>query len=256
MQQNLHSTTPTLAWDTTLDKTIQTYIAANPTGTAIFDADGTLWGDDVGDGFFHWLVSHQHLKSTNGNIINFSHYETLLNINKVDAYRFLVTVMAGLYTEEVSALAATYFKEKIAHKLYQPQLALIQQLKTSGYDVWIVSASNQWVVEAGAEYFGIHPANVIGIGTHLNNGVLTDQIIEPMSYAEGKVVCIKNIIKKIPNIVCGDSIADFPMLQYSSGLKIYIDHQQNDEVRNAAMLQNFHVQYFPYESSVQLTFKH
>lgn len=187
----------------------------------VFDADGTLWRDDIGEAFARWLIAEKKL--VNPAVADvFAEYERLCAIDKMVGYPYLVQIMAGIREQDLRTWAEAFAKDHVAKHAYQPQHTLIKDLQAKGADVWIVSASNQWIVEAGGHHLGIPADKVVGIRLAVKDGVLTDQVILPVTYRPGKVEAIQKYIGKTPILVAGDSITDYEMMVISSDVALVI----------------------------------
>ena len=101
--------------------------------------------------------------------------------------------------------------------------ATINLLREHEIDVWIVSASHKWIVEAGAQTLGIDGDHVIAVTTYVENGVLTGNAVHPVPYGAGKVQAINSTIGARPDIVVGNSIGDFEMLQLANQVSIVVN---------------------------------
>jgi len=93
---------------------------------------------------------------------------------------------------------------------------LISLLEKRGFDVWIISAGPEWVVEGAAKSFGVKPDRVIGMRAKLEEGKLTSQIEPPPTFRQGKVKAIEKFIGKKPLLAVGDSWTDAEMLEYAA----------------------------------------
>jgi len=84
-------------------------------------------------------------------------------------------------------------------------------------EVWIVSASPEIAVQTAMKRFRI-AGNLIALRNRMHNRVLSREIAEPQSIAQGKVDCIKTLVNadSRPLIGVGDSIYDLPMLEYAT----------------------------------------
>lgn len=226
---------------------IDAFLKTTPGGIAVFDADGTLWADDVGEAFFRWLVSERKLLNVDYAKDLWQHYETLLKIDHAQAYAWITQVMAGLREDDVNQWASAFFENHFVTRIYRAQKDLIKKLKQHGFVVWIVSASNIYVVRAGARHVGIEPDHVIGYQLAVSEKKLTSTLIEPTPYRAGKLEAIMQVIKKQPILIAGDSRGDKEMLESSQGLSIFIVHNKNSqkEMIDLGMQKNWLFQYFP-----------
>ncbi len=187
----------------------------NPTGgrrVAAFDADGTLWHDDIGEAFARWLVEGELLKTVDK--ASFWHeYESRVAESRIDGYTWVIQVMAGLEDADVRLwcrqLAAAWPNYRGAMK------GLVAGLQGEGFETWIVSASNRWIVHAAAPSVGIPQDRVLGIETQVADGVLTTRPLYPRPCNQGKVDAIQKHIGVRPVFAFGDSMGDFEMLAYA-----------------------------------------
>ncbi len=180
---------------------------------AAFDADGTLWSEDIGEAFMRWLVAGKLLTQVDCEGDVWTEYEQRVAESRIDGYTWAVQVMAGLTEEQVNTwcrqLAAAWPNYRAAMR------GLIAGLQAEGFETWIVSASNRWVVHAGAPHIGIPQDKVLGIETAVEDGLLTTRPIYPRPCNQGKVDAIQKHIGVRPCFAFGDSMGDFEMLAYS-----------------------------------------
>lgn len=203
---------------------------------AVFDADDTLWRNDAGEGFLKYLIAHKKLVNLPAGFDPFANYEALCAQNKWMGYPYATQVMAGMKVSEIQALAKDFFKT-FSQNIYPSQKALIQRLHAAGVDVWIVSASPQWLIEQGAPYLGVPANRVVGVRLAVANGLATPHIVPPMTFRQGKVEAIKQYIRKQPVYVSGDSITDFEMLQYASRQQMVINPKDKNAPEDNIFLQ-------------------
>ena len=105
---------------------------------------------------------------------------------------------------------------------------LLKLLQGRGFEIWVISGSNRWSVEAVCEPLGVRPDRIIGIDLVDEGGVLTDEIKEPVPVLDGKVAALRERVAGKPLIVTSDSTYDIPLFNYSSGLRILV-HSTNDQ---------------------------
>jgi len=137
--------------------------------------------------------------------------------------------MAGLYETDVQHWAAHFFHDHFLHRIFLPQKKLISDMFRTGFDVWIVSASCSWIIQACAVHFQINPSKVLAVTAEVENGIITDRIIRPVPYREGKVAAIKYYIKRQPDYVAGDSLGDREMLNYAKTLRMFIKKEEDQK---------------------------
>ncbi len=100
-------------------------------------------------------------------------------------------------------------------RIYNEIRTLITTMKQAGFQVWIVSAGPQWVVEGAARFFDVVPPFVIGMRTKIVQSRITTHIDPPPTYKQGKVAAIRRYIGKQPLLAVGDSWSDAEMLMHA-----------------------------------------
>lgn len=104
---------------------------------------------------------------------------------------------------------------------------LLKTLVESGFDVFIVTASPEWLIQTFALEVQLPRENVLGIRTVVDrDGRLTPQIAPPVTYREGKVAAIRTRIApggRRPVLAVGDAETDWEMLDEASHLAVLID---------------------------------
>lgn len=128
-------------------------------------------------------------------------------------------------------------------RIHEEFRRLMPALEAAGFDVWVVSATNQWTVETFAErIFGVPRERVLGNRVHMgDDGVLGDETCQPVLYRQGKVDIIAQEIGRQPALVFGDSFTDFEMMCDASELAVLVDCG-NKELRRQANERGFAIQ--------------
>jgi phosphoserine phosphatase len=181
---------------------------------ACFDADGTIWTEDIGEALFRWLSAGGLLSGIDPRRDPFdvwAEYEERVRKNRSDGYAWAVQCMAGLAETDVRRWCR---QMAVAWPNYRPEMVqLIGGLSKSGFEVWLVSASNAWIIEAAAPLVGAAPAHVLGIRVAVDSAKLTDRIVPPVTCGAGKVDAIAAHIGRRPDLAFGDSMGDREMLE-------------------------------------------
>jgi len=70
---------------------------------------------------------------------------------------------------------------------------------------------------------GLDEKFLIAAETRVINGVITDQVVTPLPYREGKRLCLeKSLNKTHPLLVAGNSMGDISMMEMASVLPLVI----------------------------------
>ena len=168
-------------------------------GVAVLDADGTLWADDVGEAFLMWQLENGVLDPDQEARIaaEWDGYERG-EVSELEIWTRAATCQQGLDTRAVQESAEQFFRDNFRRKIFAPMAASIALLQENGIDVWIVSASHKWIVEAGAAEFGVDADYVIAVTAVVEDGIITGVPVEPVPYGPGKVDAIQSIIGATP----------------------------------------------------------
>ncbi len=210
--------TPTPDWLAPFSAPFQQALGAQladptPSKLACFDADGTLWSEDIGEAFFRWLAAGTLLPALGARdpLEVWDEYEARVKKSRVEGYGWAVQCMAGLPEADVRRWSR---QMAVAWPCYRPAMVgMIKGLSSAGYEVWLVSASNHWIIQASAPFVGADPARVLGIRVEVVNGMLTEALVRPVTCNAGKVDAIRHHIGRMPDLVVGDSMGDLEMLQ-------------------------------------------
>ncbi len=180
---------------------------------AVFDCDGTLWAGDAGFGFFDWeltrgLVSDDVVRWAR------SRYEDYLagTVSEDDMCAEMVTINRGLAVSDVTRAAGEFFEEKMLSGFFPEMKDLVFRLQDIGSEIWAVSSTSEWVIQAGMKHFGIPANRILAAAVAVDGGKVTDKVIRVPS-GIGKPQAIRDVIARTPDAVFGNSIWDVDMLE-------------------------------------------
>ena len=115
---------------------------------------------------------------------------------------------------------------------------LMYEFRSAGWQVFVITASPQWEIEAFAERYFIPPQNVIGMRRALVNGRITAAIESPCSWGDGKLDAYNLFVtrERPPNFCAGDSIGDWTLLEWATECALLVE-PTTDSLRNFAAWQ-------------------
>ena len=222
-------------WSKEINERIETFLnttlTMNIRKVAVFDGDGTVVGQAP-----HYLADEALYRYADkfykGKSDKFSKEKMAIlnrmvkdgnNVGKAyveDRAHFL----AGMTPEEVANLGYDCYVESYQGKFYPEMKQLIANLKEYGFEVWILTASPEFLYQKFlSEELGIPEVNILGMKSVVVNGVLTNEIVLPIPQDDGKANVIPTFIKTRPLVVGGNSRGDMDMLNQSCGLKIVVN---------------------------------
>jgi len=179
---------------------------------AVFDCDGTLWSGDAGEGFFSWEMKRGLVSKEVADAARARYAEYRLGkVSEDDMCGEMATINKGLPEEEVIRAADEYFNSNIVGNIFPELKELIHHLHESGCDVWAVSSTCDWVIEAAMKHFEIPADHVLAAKVVIENGIVTDRLVRVPS-GPGKPKAIHEVIRREPDAVFGNSRWDAAML--------------------------------------------
>lgn len=187
-------------------------------------------------------------------------------------YAWTVQLEAGYSPDEIREFARAAFdlnasnklgaKQKIGNteqaadaRVYAQMADLIEALQANGFDVWISSASSQYIVDAISENVGVNPDHVIGVRPVVTDGKITpkfrgcgteaDGNTSIINYRFGKRCWLNKELFGVADgeaqlttpgkqaFAAGDSNTDIPFTKDATGLRIAINRNKGEIMCNA-----------------------
>jgi phosphoserine phosphatase len=124
----------------------------------------------------------------------------------------MVQMYQLLREEELRRAAKAFFESRIERNIFPEILALVDELRGKGVDIWAVSSTNNWVIEEGVRRFGIPPDRVLAACVEVKDGMVTD-LLRDVPTDEGKVAALRRVGVTAPDVVFGNSVHDAAMLE-------------------------------------------
>ncbi len=219
---------------------IESVLALRPT-IAVFDCDGTLWSGDAGRDFFYWEIERGLVSRDIGDAMaeRYRRYKRG-EVGEEEMCGEMVTMNHGVTVSELHAAGQEFFDEVVSARVFPEMQALTRRLVAAGCELWAVSSTNNWVVEAGAARFGIPRNRVLAACVHNYDGKATDHLVR-VPTDELKAVAIRGVIGKPVDAVFGNSIHDAAMLEMA---KYPFCINPNPDLEEAARQKNWTV-YWP-----------
>ena len=180
---------------------------------AVFDCDGTLWEGDSGYDFMVWSIE-EGIVSRNASDWIDSRYR-LYRAGKVSEIAMcgeMVQIYDGLSELEVRRAAAAFFQSRFTDRVFPEMRSLVASLNERGTEIWVVSSTNNWVIEEGVRGFNIPPSRVISARAQVVGGVITSKLLD-VPTDEGKAESLIKAGVSAPDAVFGNSIHDAAMLE-------------------------------------------
>ena len=214
-----------------IEEFLNTTLTVTDRKVAVFDCDGTVFGQAP-----YYLADEALYDYADKNYKNRKDKESRQKMAILDRMvkdgnnvgkpyvEDRVHFLAGMTPEEIATLGYDCYMRSYKGKMYPEMKALISNLKEYGFEVWILTASPEFLYQRFvASELGIPVTHVLGVKGVVKNGVMSDEIIMPIPQDDGKAQVIPTYIKAVPLIVGGNSRGDMDMLNESRGLKIVVN---------------------------------
>ncbi len=166
------------------------------------------------------------------------------------AYGFIARALAGGSAARIQALAAGQFEARFAPYYFQSSVDIFRRLEADGVRNYIISASPELYVKAAASSLGVAPDRLYGVATEIENDVISDRLIEPVHWADGKIERIRLLLDQIRAAENADQVyaiaafgnsphSDGPFLKYiaeqrlpaRSAISVMINGEAEDGAR-------------------------
>ena len=196
---------------------------------AAFDADGTLWDTDLGENFFQYQIDHKQIP------LPPEPYQEYLDKKAVDndprsAYIWLAQINAGENIEQIREWANLAFESIKPKPIFSEQKKLIELFLKNNIEVIIVTASIKWAVEPGARALGLNNDSVVGVETVVENKIITNTPILPITYRQGKVDALLKKTNGIqPFFASGNSAGDIELLECATHIRLAVSAASRDD---------------------------
>lgn len=183
---------------------------------AVFDCDGTLWAGDSGALFFYWELDRGLIPEETARWARARYDEYLAGrVGEEQICGEMVTIHQGLDEAAVRAAAREFSEAEVAGRFFPEMIELGRVLRATGCQLWAVSSTNNWVVEAGAERVGIPPERVLAACVGTESGRVTGNLVRVPS-GTGKAMALRQVLAPPVDVVFGNSIHDYAMLELAT----------------------------------------
>ena len=211
--------------------------SASAPGVVAFDGDGTLWSGDVGEDFFHAAVARGRFLPVAVDAMR--EVGRAAGLERMDAghdagvaiaralfagylehkvpedviCEVIAWMCAGWREEEVIDLARAVIHDLPSRRRTELR-AVVDWARSSGVEVFLVSASPRPVVEAAGEAWGFDREHVLATTAPFVAGVMQPDVVRPIPYGPGKIHQLEARIGTRALLAAfGDNVFDVPMLE-------------------------------------------
>ena len=182
---------------------------------AAFDCDGTLWSGDAGERFFDWELKRGLVKPEISQAMRARYAEYKSGkVSEDDMCGEMVTMHQGLSEVAMMEAAAEFMSSAFPGRVFPEMQELVRRLHDDGCEIWAVSSSNEWVIRAGMDQFGIPHDRILAAKVELDGALVTDRLVQVPS-GPGKPKVLRELVKKNIDAAFGNSKWDVEMLEHA-----------------------------------------
>jgi HAD superfamily hydrolase (TIGR01490 family) len=184
---------------------------------AIFDVDDSLLDGNAGTIFTWYLYSEKLMRPEIRSRIPRIIYEYARHrLTEQDMVEVGSRCQQGLFADDLRAHARLCFERHLRKRITSGGIRQIRKHLLSGHFVAIASGSPQYIVDEIGRHLRVHDA--IGTRTRIVDGKVTDEIVPPVVFREGKRAAVEALLEKVDadlsrSFLYSDSIADVPLFE-------------------------------------------
>jgi phosphoserine phosphatase len=214
-----------------IERFLDSTTTLNERKVAVFDGDGTVFGQVpfylADEALYQYADKHYKGKSDSLSKAKMEILKAMVedgnNVGKPYVEN-RVHFLSGMTTEEIMDMGYQCYLRSYKGKFYPEMKILIENLKAYGFEVWILTASPEYLYQKFITIeLGIPDVNVIGVKSVIIDDRLSDIIVLPIPQDDGKANTIPTFIKARPLLVGGNSRGDLDMINMSKGLKLVVN---------------------------------
>jgi len=208
---------------------------------AAFDCDGTLWSGDAGVTFFDWEMERGVVSAEVARAMRVRYIEYQAGkVSEDDMCGEMVTMHKGIPEAVMMQAASEFMAQSFPGYIFREMQELVRRLHENGCEIWAVSSSNEWVIQAGMKQFGIAEDRILAAKVEVANGLITDRLVRVPS-GPGKPQALKEVVGKNIDAAFGNSRWDTDMLAIAkNGFAV----NPNPDLETAARQRGWTI-YFP-----------
>jgi HAD superfamily phosphoserine phosphatase-like hydrolase len=194
---------------------VQQLEGLGPQSVAVFDADGTLWRNDVADDFTQWMIAQGHIRSG----ARWEEYLRIYRRSPAEGCRFLLSFFAGLTLEQLRAHVRGWWERHAARDWIPETVETLHFLAERRCPVWVVSGSPSETMRPLLELLPVE--RILGMDVVVDAaGVVTGELDGILCADEGKADKVRATLGPDQRVVfaAGNAGLDHAMLAISEGV--------------------------------------
>ena len=195
----------------TTENFLQSVLGLRPR-IAAFDCDGTLWSGDAGENFFAWEIDKGVVSPEVARAMRDRYAEYKAGkVTEEDMCGEMVSMHNGLTETVMMTAAREFMSSAFPGRIFPEMMELVGRLQQQGCEIWAVSSSNEWIIRAGLEQFGIDADRILAAKAEVNGEIVAETLVRVPS-GPGKPKALREVVNKEIDAAFGNSRWDTEML--------------------------------------------
>jgi len=167
----------------------------------------------------------------------YAEYERAVERDRRKGYAYAAQLQVGLLESEVAAEAERFARSWVPPRLFGAAQELRAACVQAGLRPLVVSASPLPIVRAAAPLAGFD--ELAGIRVLVRDGRFTTEVVEPITYAEGKVTAAARYGDLV--LACGDSLTGDLALLSAARISVVVAPALGSPLATEAVRRGWHV---------------
>ncbi|WP_201583044.1 HAD family hydrolase [Psychrobacter jeotgali] len=192
---------------------------------ALFDLDHTLLDVDSDYLWGEYIVKHNLVDEAQYRTANQKFYQDYIEgtLDATEYNEFVAQFLSSLPMQRLIELREDYIKYEIEPHMRPKAITVLREHLDLGHEVVIISATNDFIVSAIAERFGIEEANILATPLEVKDDRYTGKLTDKPNFKEGKIYHLEKWVdkRKAEGVVFdktyaySDSKNDIPLLDWA-----------------------------------------
>ncbi len=175
---------------------------------ALFDADGTLWENDIADDFTIWMLGTERVKTG----LQWPEYKKIYSLDAPAGCRYLLTFFKGLTQAELTQGVNDYWREFMRLDYIEEPVEVLRHLAEQRFEIWVVTGSPTDILFPLEQKLPVHRS--VGMDFEVDaHGVLTGRHAGISCAGEGKAEKVKSLWPHAIQFAAGNARLDEAMLR-------------------------------------------
>lgn len=175
---------------------------------ALFDADGTLWENDIADDCTIWMIGTGRIKTGH----KWHEYKKIYSKDAPAGCRYLLTFYKGMHISELSRHVDSYWNEFMKMEYIEEPLEVLQYCAKHDFNVWVVTGSPTDFLFPLLKKLPVQ--KIVGMDYELDaNGFITGKHSGISCAGRGKAEKIKSLWQGPVQFAAGNALLDEAMMR-------------------------------------------